>query len=173
MSNRDKTRRERYAEKRLSAKIYPVSIATISFMHEENLAYVVRAAACFGAEHVYVIGSILDNRTLRKHSGSINTFINLSTFKNVYEFLEMTRREQIKLISLELTDTSIPIQEYTFDKNQRICFVVGHEETGVPVDILINSDVIYIPMMSIGHCLNTAQTANIALYEYVQRAQSE
>jgi tRNA(Leu) C34 or U34 (ribose-2'-O)-methylase TrmL len=52
--------------------------------------------------------------------------------------------------------------------------VVGQEQSGVPVDILVNSEKVCIPMPGAGYCLNTSQAANIFLYEatkqYAQRS---
>jgi tRNA(Leu) C34 or U34 (ribose-2'-O)-methylase TrmL len=47
--------------------------------------------------------------------------------------------------------------------------VVGNESTGVPIEILLNSEKIYIPMPGVGFCLNTSQAANIVLYEAVKQ----
>jgi len=166
---RTQTRRERYSEKLKSAKRFPVSLATINFRHEGNVAYIIRAAACFGAENVFVIGALPEQRTLRALSGSIHRFVNVECFKNVQEFLDKMKNNNIKLVSLELSADATPIQKYKFSSNERICIVSGNEETGVPVEILKNSDKIFIPMQSVGYCLNTAQAANIALYEYTNR----
>ena len=35
----------------------------------------------------------------------------------------------------------------------------------IAIEILRNSDKVYIPMPGVGFCLNTSQTANIFLYE--------
>jgi tRNA G18 (ribose-2'-O)-methylase SpoU len=47
--------------------------------------------------------------------------------------------------------------------------VVGNEESGIPPEIILNSDVIYVEMPGVGFCLNTAQAANIILYEAVRQ----
>lgn len=164
---RTQTRRERYSEKLKTAKKLPVSLATINFRHEGNVAYIIRAAACFGAENVFVIGALPEQRILRALSGSIHQFVNIKCFKNVSEFLTFIKANEIKLVSLEISDDAIPIQDYRFQNDKHTCIVSGNEETGVPTEILMSSvDKIYIPMQSVGYCLNTAQAANIALYEY-------
>jgi len=43
----DLTRRQRYHKKSEIAEVTPISITTINFKHDVNLAYVVRAAVCF------------------------------------------------------------------------------------------------------------------------------
>ena len=50
---------------------------------------------------------------------------------------------------------------------------MGNEEVGVPPEILQSADVVYIPMPGVGYCLNTAQTANIILYEAVRQYEKE
>ena len=47
--------------------------------------------------------------------------------------------------------------------------MVGNEQSGIPTEILKNSDKVYIPMPGVGFCLNTSQTANIMLYEAVRQ----
>ena len=74
---RDKTRKQRYDEKKLNAKAYPISIATVNFMHDGNLGYLIRSAACFGAECVHVIGTVPDRSVLNPLSGSL--FVRFST----------------------------------------------------------------------------------------------
>ena len=58
---------------------------------------------------------------------------------------------------------------HSFDFSRHVCLVLGHEEHGVPIEILNNSDKIYIPMPGVGFCLNTSQAGNIILYETIKR----
>lgn len=165
----EKTRRERYYEKLQVAKTYPISIATVNLEHEVNLAYVVRAAVCFGAEEVCVIGSYPSRRLMNELSGSLFDYIKVRAFPNPNALIRYTEKENISLISIELPPDgfiSHSITDYKFDFSKRICLVTGHETIGVPVDILFKSDdIIHIPMPGAGFCLNTSQAANIALYE--------
>ena len=85
---------------------------------------------------------------------------------------EYARENNIKLISAELSKESESIETYDFDFSQPICIIVGHEETGIPVEIINNSDKIYIPMPGVGYCLNTSQVANILLYEATTQYQN-
>ena len=62
-----------------------------------------------------------------------------------------------------------PLSSYTFNFNRHVCLVVGNEESGVPSEIIQNSQVVYVEMPGVGYCLNTAQTANLLLYEAVKQ----
>ena len=86
MINRDKTRRERYDEKKQNAETYPISIATINFMHDGNLGYLVRSAACFGAECVHVIGSVPDRNILNAASGTLYDYVKINQHNSPMEF---------------------------------------------------------------------------------------
>ena len=163
-------RRERYATKVSGAKTMPISIATINFRHEVNVAYVVRAAACFGANEVCVIGHLPKRRLINELSGSMYDYVSVRQFKSPSGFLEYARADNTILISAELPDDcagkkSRNFFDYKFDFSRKYCIIVGNESYGVPVEISAHSDLVYVPMMGVGYCLNTAQTANILLYE--------
>ena len=169
---RDKTRRQRYDSKKKTAKTFPISVATINFKHDGNIGYLIRSAACFGADRVHVIGSLPKRKILNPLSGSLVDYIPIEQHENPLEFLEYAKSNNIKLISAELCEKSESIETYNFDFSQPICIVVGHEEVGIPSEIINNSDKIYIPMPGVGYCLNTSQAANILLYEATTQYQN-
>ena len=166
---RSQTRRDRYDKKAFTSKKFPIEMATVNFHHDVNLAYLVRAAACFGIPTINVIGAVPPRRIINQLSGSTLDYVTIRQFSTPQQFLNYTRKNQIKLVSVELEDGASPIQEYEFDFSSKVCFVAGHETTGIPTELLLNSDVVYIPMP--GFCLNTSQAANIVLYEAVNQYQ--
>jgi len=170
---RDKTRRERYEEKKQNAKTYPISIAAVNFIHDGNLGYLIRSAACFGAECVHVIGSVPPPRTLKALSGTLLDYVQIKQHSNPTQFLEHIRENDIKLISAEINDEATPLNQYSFNFREPICIVVGHEQTGIPVELIQNSDSGFISMPGVGYCLNTAQAGNIMLYEATKQYEAQ
>ena len=168
---RSQTRRDRYDKKAFTSKKFPIEIATVNFHHDVNLAYLVRAAACFGVSAINVIGSIPPRRVLNQLSGTTLDYVKLRQFSTPESFMEYTRRNNAHLVSVELDENAIPLQEYNFDFSIKVCIVAGHETAGIPASILFNSDIVYIPMPGVGFCLNTSQAANIVLYEAVNQCQ--
>ena len=169
---REKTRRQRYDAKKKTAKTFPISIATVNFKHDGNIGYLIRSAACFGADRVHVIGTIPNRKVLNPLSGTLVDYVNIDQHSDPSKFVEYAKANNIKLISAELCEGSESIESYNFDFTQPICIVVGHEEVGIPIEILNNSDKIYIPMPGVGYCLNTSQAANILLYEVTTQYQN-
>lgn len=176
LSQRQKTRRQRYDEKRSTAQKCGASICTVNFGCEENLGYIIRAAACFGVETVHVIGSIPDRKFLSAMSGSLIDYVQIIQHSNPHDFLEQMRDQNVNLVAAELSESSVSIHDYEF-KSGSTCLILGNEHTGVPGEILHHADTVHIPMPGVGFCLNTAQTGNIMLFEYNRqlsiRSQSE
>tara|TARA_Y100000034_G_C6859665_1_gene391099 strand:+ start:472 stop:1011 length:540 start_codon:yes stop_codon:yes gene_type:complete len=166
---RTETRRDRYNGKLKNAKKYPISLCAVNFVFDDNLGYLIRSAACFGAERLYVIGHVPERKILNPLSGSLYDYVEIVQFANPREFLKYSKNEKIKLISAELVEEARSISTYDFDFDRHICLVVGNEQCGIPIEILRNSDIIYVPMPGAGYCLNTSQAANILLYEAVSQ----
>ena len=166
---RTETRRQRYDKKLKTAKKYPISLCAINFRVDDNLGYLIRSAACFGAERLYVVGHVPERSSIKASSGSLIDYVEIVQFSTPSEFLTEMEIEGINVISAELVEEAKPLASYTFDFSRRVCLVVGNEQIGVPTEILARSEVIYIKLAGVGYCLNTSQTANIVLYEAVKQ----
>lgn len=164
---RSETRRQRYEKKLKNAKKYPISLCSINFRVDENLGFLIRSAACFGVERLYVIGHVPDRSKLKTTSGSLVDYVEIVQFATPSEFLAHTEIQGIQIVSAELVEYARSLSSYDFNFARHLCLVVGNEESGVPSEILRRSDVIYIQMPGVGYCLNTSQAANIILYEAV------
>jgi tRNA G18 (ribose-2'-O)-methylase SpoU len=167
--SRKRTRRERYQAKLPEAKKYPISLCAVNFRADENLGYLIRAAACFGANRVYVIGHVPERNDLKASSGSLIDYVEIKQFSTPSAFIRHAENENIQVVAAELVQGARSLSDYTFNFDRDICLVVGNEEIGVPIEILSIAETVYIPMPGVGYCLNTAQTANILLYETVHR----
>ena len=168
---REKTRRERYDEKKRTASVFPIGIACINFKHDGNLGYLIRSAACFGADIVHVIGSVPPRSALDSLSGSLYDYVKIKQHSSPMAFLDYCRDNGVRLISAEICEGTESVTSYKFDFSSPLVLVVGNEELGVPTEILKNSEKVHIPMPGVGYCLNTSQTANIMLYEATKQYQ--
>ncbi|MEC7985044.1 MAG: TrmH family RNA methyltransferase [Myxococcota bacterium] len=147
---------------------YPVHLVAIHFNDDHNLAFLIRAAACFGAKSVMVIGSLPPYRILRQLSVGLCNYIPIQQFSTPKDFLLHAEKNTLEVFSIELCEGAQPITDFQFP-NKELCIVTGHESVGVPTEILIRSTPLYIPMPGVGKCLNTSQAANVALFEYVRQ----
>jgi tRNA G18 (ribose-2'-O)-methylase SpoU len=170
--HRQETRAERYAAKLQTSKKFPFSLVTVQFACDENLGYLVRAAACYGASCVHVIGAVPPYKELKRLSGSTNDLVRIIQHKNPPDFLEWKRVNDNDgvVVSAELIDGSMSLNNFQFPRGVHSYIVVGNEETGVPTEVLLRSDaIVHIPMPGPGFCLNTSQTANVFSFEYTRQ----
>ena len=163
---RSETRAHRYRSKLPAAIKMPVEVTTVNFRCEENVAYLIRAAACFGASAVNVIGSCPAPGLLRELSGTTSDLITIRNFASPHDFLSFCRSTNRRLVSAEITESAISLHDFTFEFDDTTSIVIGHEQLGVPEDILHHSEIVQIPMPGFGYSLNAAQSGNIMLYEY-------
>ena len=166
---RVETRRQRYDKKLRTAKKYPISLCAINFRVDDNLGYLVRSAACFGAERLYVVGHVPERVDIKASSGSLVDYVEIVQFPTPRSFLDHTKKEGIQVVSAELAEDARPLSSYNFNFDSPVALVVGNEQSGIPSEIISNSDVLYIEMPGVGYCLNTSQAANIILYEAVRQ----
>jgi len=166
---REKTRRERYAEKAKSAVTHSISVCTVNFDNDENLALTIRAAACFGAESIMIIGSIPPYSFLHPASGSTSDLIKKIQFNSPGEFLRWAKDNDYVIVSAEITDGAVSIYDFDFPLDKKVIIVMGNEYTGVPAEIVHNSIPVFIPMDGAGFCLNTMQTSTVFLAEYCRQ----
>ncbi|HIE83269.1 MAG TPA: TrmH family RNA methyltransferase [Dehalococcoidia bacterium] len=161
------TRRERYSEKLADTVLLPVELVAINFSFDENLGFLVRAAGCFGASCVSVIGSLPDRSKIKASSGSLVDFVKLRQYKNTFSYLEDAKARGLKIVAIELCDKAVDLSVHQFDFGVPTALIVGNEQIGIPGDVIAAADdVLKISMPGVGFCLNTSQAANIVLYEY-------
>ena len=165
---RQETRIERYLNKIQSIQL-PLSLVAVNFHLDENLAYVIRTAACYGVKNIYVIGSIPSRKILYNPSGSLVDFVEMKQFSSPSQFLSFARDGGMRLVSAELSDGSISLYDYKFSMGCETAIVLGNETSGVPGEILIHSDKVFIPMWGPGFCLNTSQAGTAFVNEYCRQ----
>jgi len=163
---RSETRRQRYDKKSLTAKTIPVSVCCVNFGFDENVALTIRAAVCYGAESVMIIGSVPPDSFLRPRSGTTIEYIKIIQFATPHEFLEYCRERTINIVSAELCDGAIDLNDFQFDLTCKTVIVAGNEFTGVPAEVIHNSQPVFINHVGRGFCVNSQQTSTIFLNEF-------
>ena len=162
---RELTRKQRYYKKLSNAKFLPVELCTVNFKFDQNLGFLIRAAACFGVKKINVIGDIPNRKELNKYSGTLSDWVILERFSNPFEYLKYVKEKGGQIISAEISNSAKPITSFNFSTAGSFHLVVGNEQSGVPGEILFRSVQLYVPMPGVGFCLNTSQAANVFLYE--------
>ncbi len=86
------------------------------------------------------------------------------------QYVQELQNKDHCIISLEITESSVPIHSIHFPKEKPILLVAGDENFGVSEAILeLSHQIVHIPMYGQNSSMNVVQATNIALYEITKQ----
>ncbi|WP_046561696.1 TrmH family RNA methyltransferase [Kangiella geojedonensis] len=132
-----------------------------------NVGSLFRISDALGIEKIYLSGETPTppNNKIRKTSRSTEKYVPFETIENPVEVIQQLKQENCLIIALEITSDSIPLQELKLEQDQKVCLVLGSENTGVSQELLELSDITtHIPMLGKNSSMNVATACGIAVY---------
>lgn len=148
-------------------KQHPIFLICDHLTGAANIGSIFRLADAFGLQKIYFLGPEFEfNRRIEKTSRSTHKNVDYEFIDNV-ENLPFTRSEEaINCIALEITNSSIPIQNLRLLQDLPTYLIIGNENYGVSDQLLsIASQSYHIAMFGKNSSMNLAQATSIALYE--------
>ena len=131
-----------------------------------NVGAIIRTAAAFGVEHLYLAGGVPSPRNAKVQKTALGTerLLGWSHHESGAEALAAVREDGFTLVGVELTSTASPLAE--LDLGDATCLAVGHEERGLSGPLLTACAALaYVPTPGKVGSLNVANATSIALYE--------
>jgi len=132
-----------------------------------NVGSLFRLADALGIEHIHLCGytPVPPHSKIRKTSRAADAIVPFSYTSNPLDVTTQLRQEGFRIISLELSTTSIDIALFTPAPHEKICLVLGAEGQGVSTELLNASDqTVHIPMLGQNSSMNVATACAIASY---------
>ena len=145
-----------------------VVLDSIRSMH--NVGSVFRSADAFGIEKVWLCGYSPrpPHRDIRKVAIGAEDSMDWEYEREITQVLQRLKADGWKLIAVEQTDSSLPLQEFKSEKGDKIALIFGNEVKGVADAALELCDLaIEIPQFGTKHSLNISVAAGIVLYHTV------
>ncbi len=136
-----------------------------------NVGSVFRLADALGVEMVHLTGrsAVPPNRKLRRTSRATEQHVSFRHDADPLPVLRELRAGGYRIVSLELTSTSIDIRQLPVAAADRICLVLGSENRGVAQALLDGSDqTVHIPMLGVHSSMNVAAACAIATFEIIR-----
>lgn len=137
-----------------------------------NVGSLFRVADALGVEKIFLTGRSIvpPNNKIKKTSRSAEKFVDYSYEKDVRETIDNLKSKGYKIVSLEMTSTSIDLNDIDIASEDKICLILGSESTGVSQDLLDISDFsVHIQMLGANSSMNVANACSIATYEITKR----
>jgi tRNA (guanosine-2'-O-)-methyltransferase len=165
--------------KRLNRSWRRVTRARLSLLLESvsqpfNLGAILRTAAAFGVERIWLCGDAADPA----HPGALRTALGAGRFLSVQRTggsgaaVAEVRAAGLRLVAIELAEPALPL--HAADLAGDVCLALGHEDRGCSAALLAAADqVAYVPQPGRIGSLNVAAAAAIALAEARRREWAE
>jgi len=147
---------------------YPVCFLAHDIDVPMNIGSLFRIADALGIEKIYLSGSSLvpPNAKIRKTSRATENFVPYSYEKNPLDIIRKLKTKGYTIISLEITTASIDISQLSLNGINKICLILGSENSGISQELLNASDMtIHIPMLGQNSSMNVANACSIAVHE--------
>jgi tRNA (guanosine-2'-O-)-methyltransferase len=137
-----------------------------------NVGGIVRTAAAFRVDHLYLAGSTISPAHAKAGKTALGTerYLAWTPFSTGMEAIDAAHDDGYVVIGIELADGAVPLHELALPAGD-MCLAVGHEDHGLSPATLAGCDqVAFIPQMGRVGSLNVATAAAIAMYEFRRRA---
>lgn len=136
-----------------------------------NVGSIFRSSDGFGVNHLYLCGITgtpsedLHKKRISKTSLGSEETVPWSYSENTLLTIQNLKKNGFKIISLEQTSSSIPLNDLNQQASEKVALVVGHELFGVSESVLNQSDlVVNIPMKGQKESLNVTVAYGITAY---------
>ena len=150
---------------------FPIILVCDNITNAPNIGSLFRIADAFGIEKIIFCGLHIPlGRKMTKTSRATEKSVSFETYESVSEAISILKNQNYTVISLEITNKSLPIHNFQFSKENPIALIVGDENFGVSDRVLKSSDaIIHINMFGKNSSINVVQATNIALYEITKQ----
>jgi tRNA (guanosine-2'-O-)-methyltransferase len=139
-----------------------------------NIGGIVRTAAAFRVEHLYLAGSTLSPAHGKAGKTAMGTerYLTWTRFERGPEAADAARADGFSVVGLELAEGAVALHQ--LDAGAAVCLAIGHEDRGLsPATLAACDQVAFIPQLGRVGSLNVGTASAIAIYELRRREWAE
>ncbi len=153
-------------------KNFPICLVCDHIYFQQNIGSLFRIGDAFDIEEIIFIGKDIpfSLRKINKTSRSTHLQIPYTFIEDTAIAIEHLSNHNYEIIALEITDTSIPINQVKVFNQPKIAVVIGNEISGISKLILSHAhQTTHINMYGSNSSMNVVQATSIALYEITNK----
>lgn len=156
---------------KFNQQTFPITLVCENVTNAANIGSLFRTADAFGIEKLIFSGTPIPfGRKMTKSSRASEKYVSHEWVEDTEAGLKHLKILGYQIIALEITDSSIPLINMTFQTNQPIALLVGDENFGISEKCLELSDhIVHIDMFGQNSSMNVVQATSIALYEITKQ----
>jgi 23S rRNA (guanosine2251-2'-O)-methyltransferase len=155
-------------EEHKKSKKLPIILILDNLRSQHNIGSIFRTADAFRLEAIYLCGISASppNREIHKTALGATDSVTWKYFETTMQAVEALKNSGYRLCTVEQTEGSISLQEFTIPESAGLGVVLGNEVGGVEQAVVDASDYcVEIPQFGTKHSLNVAVTAGIMIWE--------
>ena len=157
-----------HEENQFERKTFPITLVCDHIYFQQNIGSLFRISEAFGIENIIFLGKDIPliPRKINKTSRSTHLHIPYSVIEETDDLIDFLVKKNFEIISLEITNSSKPLNEVILSKDKKIALIVGNEINGVSESLLnISNQIVHINMFGKNSSMNVSQATSICLYE--------
>jgi len=145
----------------------PITVVLNDIRSHHNTGAIFRTCDAFACEAVYLCGitGTPPHRDIHKTALGATETVEWKYFENALDAVNELKNKDYKIISLEIAEGSIHIDNFNPANEERVALILGNEVNGVDQKIIDISDYcLEIPQYGTKHSLNVSVSGGIALW---------
>ncbi len=150
-----------------STKKFPVSVICDQVQSPANIGALFRICDAFGVSEV-LFGNpnvSFSSSRLRRTSRDTHKKVNYRVCEDIISEIKKLKEKEYRVLVLEITDDSIPLEKLKFSASGKIALVIGNERHGISDPVLQQADQsVHITMHGENSSMNVVQATAIALH---------
>lgn len=152
----------------------PVSVLLDNIRSLHNVGSTFRTADAFRMERIYLTGITGQppHREIQKTALGATDSVTWEYFENAAACARNLKSKGYRIIVVEQTTESIPLQSFPWKPDERYCLVFGNEIHGVSEEVIQEADLsLEIPQAGTKHSLNISVCVGIVIWEMFRKGQ--
>lgn len=161
-----------HSDNKFEKRSFPIVICCDQLRTPENVGMVFRVADAFQVEKIlfHSLSPKASDRAVNRISRSTSGLVSHQHVHDLVSEMNKLKEQGYKVLALEITANSKPIQQLTIDKNDKLIIVIGAERNGISSELLNCCENVYhIPMYGTNSSMNVVNSLSIALYEITNK----
>ena len=150
----------------------PIIIVLDNVRSLNNIGSIFRTADAFLLEAIYLCGitGTPPNKDIQKTALGSTESVSWKYFKTTLDAVEELNQIEYDVYSIEQTESSIMLNDFSPIKNKKLAIIFGNEVKGIAQDVIdASAGVIEIPQTGTKHSLNIAVSVGIVTWDLFQK----
>jgi tRNA G18 (ribose-2'-O)-methylase SpoU len=147
---------------------FPIILVLDQLTSPANLGSIFRLADAFGVSKIiqYRCDIDMSSSRFKRTARNTNTTVPTEIIEDIKDYMTSLKSEGYTSIALEITNSSITIDELELPIDKKLALVIGSERKGVSTPLLEQCEfATHITMFGKNSSMNVAQATGIALFQ--------